>query len=83
MRFFKFYENWARGIFLIFCMKLQQHKVLVDKYMIASTKDLKGRSSPFQIPASTQITNAFIAVLVFKSLSRKDLLINKKDSRSC
>ena len=37
--------------------------------------------------ASTQITNtdifAFIAVLVFKLLSRKVLLINKKDNRNC
>ena len=37
--------------------------------------------------ASTQITNteifAFIAVLVFKLLSRKVLFINKKDNRNC
>ena len=36
---------------------------------------------------STQITNtdifAFIAVLVFKLLSRKVLFINKKDNRNC
>ena len=36
--------------------------------------------------ASTQITNtetfAFIAVLVFKLLSRKVLFINKKDNRN-
>ena len=37
--------------------------------------------------ASTQITNtevfAFIAVLVFKLLSRKVLFINGKDNRKC
>ena len=37
--------------------------------------------------ASTQITNseifAFIAVPVFKILSRKTLFINKKDKRNC
>ena len=37
--------------------------------------------------ASTQITNtetfAFIAVLVFKLLSRKVLFINRKDNRNC
>ena len=39
------------------------------------------------IIASTQITNteilAFIAVLIFKLLSRKVLFINRKDSRNC
>ena len=37
--------------------------------------------------SSTQITNteifAFIAVLVFKLLSRKVLFTNKKDNRNC
>ena len=37
--------------------------------------------------ASTQITNieilAFIAVLVFKLMSRKVLFINRKDNRNC
>ena len=37
--------------------------------------------------ASTQITNteifAFIAVLVFKSLSHKVLFVNRKDYRNC
>ena len=37
--------------------------------------------------ASTQITNteifAFIAVLVFKLLSRKVLFMNRKDNRNC
>ena len=37
--------------------------------------------------ASTQISNteffAFIAVLVFKLLSRKVLFINRKDNRNC
>ena len=37
--------------------------------------------------ASIQITNtkmfSFIAVLVFKLLSRKVLLINRKDNRNC
>ena len=39
------------------------------------------------IIASTQIKNteilAFIAVLIFKLLSRKVLFINRKDSRNC
>ena len=37
--------------------------------------------------ASTQITNteifAFIAVLIFKLMSREVLFINKKDNRNC
>ena len=37
--------------------------------------------------ASTQITNtetfAFVAVLVFKLLTRKVLFINRKDNRNC
>ena len=37
--------------------------------------------------ASTQITNteifAFVALLVFKLLSHKFLLINRKDNRNC
>ena len=37
--------------------------------------------------ASTQIRNnetfAFVASLVFKLLSRKDLFINRKDNRNC
>ena len=52
-------------------LKLQSWKLYNNKYMIAST----------------QITNteifAFVAVLVFKLLSRKVLFINRKDNRNC
>ena len=48
-------------------LKLQSCKLYVNKYMIAST----------------QITNTFIAVLVFKLLSRKVLFISRKGNRNC
>ena len=52
-------------------LKVQSCKLYNDKYMIAST----------------QITNTeifvFIAVLVFKVLSRKVLFRNRKDNRKC
>ena len=52
-------------------LKVQSCKFCYSKYMIAST----------------QITNteffAFIAVLVFKLLSRKLLFVNRKDNRNC
>ena len=52
-------------------LKVQSCKLYNNKYMISST----------------QITNteifAFITVLVFKLLSRKDLFINRKDNRNC
>ena len=52
-------------------LKVQSCKLYNNKYMFAST----------------QITNtvsfAFIAVLVFKLLSRKVLFINKKDNGNC
>ena len=52
-------------------LKAQSCKLYDSKYIIAST----------------QITNtkvfAFIAVLVFKLLSRKILFKNKKDNRNC
>ena len=52
-------------------LKLQSCKLYNSKYMIAAT----------------QITNteifAFIAVQVFKLLSRKVLFINRKDNRNC
>ena len=52
-------------------LKVQSCKLYNNKYMIAST----------------QITNTeiftFIAVLVFKLLSRKILFINRKDNRNC
>ena len=52
-------------------LKVQSHKLYNSNYMIAST----------------QITNteifAFIAVPVFKLLSRKVLFINIKDNRNC
>ena len=52
-------------------LKVQSCKLRHNKYMIAST----------------QITNteifAFLAVLVFKLLSRKVLFINNKDNTNC
>ena len=52
-------------------LKVQSYKLYDNKYMIAST----------------QITNTeiftFIAVLVFKLLSRKVLFINRKGNRKC
>ena len=52
-------------------LKVQSCKSYNNKYLIAST----------------QITSneifAFIAVLVFKLLSRKVLFINRKDNRNC
>ena len=55
----------------VFSLKVQSCKLYNNKYKIAST----------------QITNteifAFIAVLVFKLLSRKVLFINRKDNRNC
>ena len=54
-----------------FFLKVQSSKLYNTNYMIAST----------------QITNteisAFIAVLVFKLLSRKVLFIDRKDNRNC
>ena len=52
-------------------LKVQSCKLYNNKYMIAST----------QI-TSTEIL-AFIAVLVFKLLSRKVLFTNRKDNRNC
>ena len=53
------------------CLKVQSCKLYSSKYMIALT----------------QITNTeiftFIAVLVFKILSRKVLFINRKGNRNC
>ena len=55
---------------ITYYLKVQSCKLYNNKYMIAST----------------QITNteifAFIAVLVFKLLSRKVLFINRKDNRN-
>ena len=55
----------------IWKLKVQSCKLYENKYMITSK----------------QITNieifAFIAVLVFKLLSRKVLFINRKDNRNC
>ena len=52
-------------------LKVQSCKLYNNKYRIAST----------------QITNteifAFIALLVFRSLSRKVLFMNRKDNRNC
>ena len=52
-------------------LKVQSRKLYNNKYMIALA----------------QITNteifAFIAVLVFKLLSRKVLFINRKENRKC
>ena len=52
-------------------LKVQSCKLYNNKYMIAST----------QI-TDTEIF-AFIAVLVFKLMSRKVLFINTKDKRNC
>ena len=52
-------------------LKVQSYKLYNNKYMVTST----------------QITNteifAFIAILIFKLLSRKVLFINRKDKRNC
>ena len=57
--------------FSVFILKVQSYKLHNNKNVIAST----------------QITNteifAFIAVPVFKLLSRKVLLTNRKDNRNC
>ena len=54
-----------------FNLQLQSCKLCNNKYMVAST----------------QVTNTeiftFMAVLVFKLLSRKVLFINRKDKRNC
>ena len=51
-------------------LKVQSYKLYNNKYMVTST----------------QITNteilAFIAILIFKLLSRKVLFINRKDKRN-
>ena len=52
-------------------LKVQSCKSYYNKYMIA----------PTQI-ANTEIFS-FIAVLVFKLLSRNVLFINRKDNRNC
>ena len=61
-------------VYFYFCsnlLKVQSCKLYNKKYIIASA----------------QITNtkilAFIAILVFKLLSRKVLFINRKDNRNC
>ena len=53
------------------CLKVQSCKLYSSKYMIALTQT-----------TNTEIF-AFIAVLVFKLLSRKVLFINRKDNRNC
>ena len=53
------------------CLKVQSCKLYSSKYMIALTQK-----------TNTEIF-AFIAVLVFKLLSRKVLFINRKDNRNC
>ena len=52
-------------------LKVQSWKLYNNKYMIASIQITK-----------TEFF-AFIAVLVFKLLSRKVLFINRKDNRNC
>ena len=58
------------------------HLIVPDKYSL-KVQSCKLNNNKYMI-ASTQITNteifAFIAVLVFKLLSRKVLFINKKDN---
>ena len=53
------------------CLKVQSCKLYSSKYMIALTQK-----------TNTEIF-AFIAVLVFKLLSRKVLFINRKGNRNC
>ena len=52
-------------------LKVQSYKLYNNKYMIASTQII-----------NTEIF-AFIAVVVFKLLSRKVLFVNRKDNRNC
>ena len=52
-------------------LKVQSCRLYSNKFMIASTQITK-----------TEIF-AFIAVLVFKLMSRKVLFINRKDNRNC
>ena len=63
------YQNYY--ILAVSFLKVQSCKLYNNKYMFVST----------------QITNTeifpFIAVLVFKLLSRKVLFINRKDNRNC
>ena len=53
------------------CLKVQSCKLYNNKYMIAPTQIIN------------TVIVAFIAVLVFKLLSRKVLFINRKDNRNC
>ena len=74
---FEYWEVYLIGLLLQFkstllgTLKVQSCKLYNNKYMIVSP----------------QITNteifAFIAVLVFKLLSRKVLFINRKNNRNC
>ena len=52
-------------------LKVQPCKLYNNKYMIVST------------PLTNTEISAFIAVPVFKLLSRKVLFINRKDNRNC
>ena len=52
-------------------LKVQSYKLCYSKYIIAS----------MQIK-STEVF-AFLTVLVFKLLRRKDVFINRKDKRNC
>ena len=56
---------------LIYYLKVQSCKLCNNKCMIASVQTI-----------STEIF-AFLAVLVLMLLSRKVLLINKKDNKNC
>ena len=52
-------------------LKVQSYKLYNNKYMIASTQIINAEIF------------AFIAVVVFKLLSRKVLFVNRKDNRNC
>ena len=60
--------------------------MLNDIFSTLKVQSCKSHNNKFMI-ASTQVTSteifAFIAVLVFKLLSRKVLFINRKDNRNC
>ena len=78
-------KNWEKYI-----TEKKGHINKNSKWINKKRKWLKVQSSKLYnkiMVASTQITNteifAFIAVLIFKLLSRKVLFINRKDNRNC
>ena len=59
---------------------------LLGQFWLLKVQSCKSCNSKYMV-SSIKITNteifAFIAVLVFKLLSRKVLFINRKDNRNC